>query len=179
MKDIEGGAQQKSSRCQSRHRRRAAAERGRSVEIAESPNRSDHTRARQHEVHIGKRPPSSTSERQLDPGRRSKRDSQLEYRDSPFQTTTNAVEVSVNVSSSTFLGVYGQRDTDQGREYCCLDGAWFRPEDGIPDSEIREYNRKVVQSTRLQSLRKRKHKSSHDNTDTQVLQQVRRWKADL
>lgn len=201
-KDIEDGAQQKTSPRQSRHRRQTTAGRRESVEIAESPSRSDYTsdlhnlgvttimkgsqdkgdstteQTQRHKVHSGQRALSSTSNRQLDPERRSYRESQAKDGDTLIQTTRIG-EISLNVSNGTLLGVYGQRKTSQGPEYCCLIGTWLRPEDGIPDSEIQEYDREVVQSTRRQSLRKRKWESDHDNTHTQVLGRVRRWKADL
>ncbi|KAK5086200.1 hypothetical protein LTR70_007445 [Exophiala xenobiotica] len=200
-KDIEGGAQQKRSRRQSRHRRQTTAERRGSVEIAESPSRSDHTsglhslgvttvmtgsqdggstmeRTQQHKVHSGKGPSSSMSTGQLDPEGRTNGDSHGEYRESQLPTT-NAVELLVNLSGGSFLGVYGQRETCQGREYCCLLGAWLRPEDGVPHDQIQEYDRELVQRSRRQSLRKRKRESDHDGTDTQVLQKVRQWRADL
>ncbi|KAK5086186.1 hypothetical protein LTR70_007431 [Exophiala xenobiotica] len=187
-RDTEGGAQQESQRRQSRHRCQNTAKSGGSVEIAESS--SDQTsdlqipgittvrtskgdspteRPQQQKLHIGKRPSSLTLERQLDPERKSKRDSQVEYR----------VEMLANVGGSDVLGIYGQRETNQGREYRCLIGAWLHPNDGIPHGEIQKYNREVIQSTRRQSLRKRKCESDHYVTDTRILQKVRQWKADV
>jgi len=126
-------------------------------------------RTQQHKAQSGQEPLSSTSKKQLGPERRSKRDSQVEYH----------VEMLVNVGGSDILGIYGQRETNQGREYRCLIGAWLLPDDGIPRGEIQKYNREVMQSTRRQSLRKRKRNSDHDETDTQVLQRVRQWNSNL
>lgn len=128
VKEIEDGAQQKRSCRQSRHRRQTTAERRESVEIAESPSRSDYTsglhnlgvtammngsqdkgdsrkeRTQLHKVHSGQGPSSLTSERQLDRERRSYRDSQVEHRDSQIRTTAVG-EISVKVSSGTLLGL--------------------------------------------------------------------------
>lgn len=199
VKDIEDGAQQKRSRRQSRHRRETTAGRRESFEIAESPSRSDYTsdlhnlgvttmmkgsqdkgdstteRTQQHKVHSGQGPSSLTSEKQLDPERRSYRDSQVERRDSQIRTIAIG-EISVKVSSGTLLGLYGQRETCQGPEYCCLIGTWLRPEDGIPQNQIQKYDRGVAQSHRRRSLRKRRSGCERD-ADTEVLQKVRRWKA--
>ncbi|KAK5069379.1 hypothetical protein LTR51_008629 [Lithohypha guttulata] len=191
VKDIAGGAQQKRTRRQIRHKRQTTAERDGSVEIAESPSRSDHKidvhslgvttvmagsqdkcdsmteRTQQCKAQSGQEPLSS--KKQLGPERRSNRDSQVEYH----------VEMLVNVGGSDVLGIYGQRETNQGREYRCLIGAWLHPDDGIPRGEIQKYNRGVMQSTRRQSLRKRKRDSDYDETDTRVLQKVRQWKTNL
>ncbi|KAK5936731.1 hypothetical protein PMZ80_010994 [Knufia obscura] len=201
VKDIEDGAQQKRSRRQSRHRRQTTAGRRESIEIAESPSRSDYTsdlhnlgvttimsgsrdkgdsrkeRTKLHKVHSGQGPSSSTSKRQLDAERRSYRDSQAEDRGSQI-LTTDVGEISVSVSRDDFLGVYGRRETCRGPEYCCLIGTWLRPEDGIPRNEIQKYDRGVAQDRRRRSLRKRRYWSDRD-ADTEVFQEVRRWKAGL
>ena len=139
--------------------------------MAGSQDKGDSMTARtqQHKAQSGQEPLSSTSKKQLGPVRRSKRDSQVEYH----------VEMLVNVGGSDILGIYGQRETNQGREYRCLIRAWLLPNDGIPRGEIQKYNREVMQSTRRQSLRKRKRNSDHDETDTRVLQRVRQWNSNL
>ncbi|KAK5309156.1 hypothetical protein LTR70_010553 [Exophiala xenobiotica] len=198
VKDIEDGAQQKRSRRQSRHRRETTAGRRESFEIAESPSRSDYThnlgvttmmngsqdkgdskkeRTKLHKVHSGQGPSSSISKRQLDAERRSYRDSQAEDRGSQI-LTTDVGEISASVSRNNFLGVYGQRETCQGPEYSCLIGTWLRPEDGIPQNQIQKYERGVAQSRRRRSFRKRRSGSERD-ADTEVLHEVRRWKAGL
>lgn len=134
-------------------------------------------RTEQHKAHSGQGPSSSTSKRQLDPERTSYRDSQAEDRDSQIRTT-GVGEISVNVSSGTLLGLYGQRETCQGPEYCCLIGTWLRPKDGIPQNQIQKYDRGVAQGRRRRPLRKRRSWCERD-ADTEVLHEVRRWKAGL
>jgi len=86
----------------------------------------------------------------------------------PRCTAIEDGKISTNTGDGSFLDVYGQRETRQGLEYFCRFEIWLRAEAGIPDKQIHEYNNEAVRSCRLQSLRKRKHESGHENTGARV-----------
>lgn len=98
-------------------------------------------RSQQHELCSGKAPSNSmlSVKRQLVPVRRSHENSQAGDEDAQSRRT-EIDAVSDKLRGGSLLGVYGQRETCQGPEHCCLMGIWLRPHHGIPHKQIKEYN---------------------------------------
>lgn len=83
---------------------------------------------------------------------------------------------SINVGEISFLGVYEQRETPQGPEYRCLVEMWLRPQDGIPQEQMQEYDDEIAQSRRRQTLRKRRYSFDGEDADVRMEKKIRRWK---
>lgn len=191
-----------SSSDQDRFEDMAPSGRQGSVEIPESPCRDGHLKIlhapRTATVTTGPQPQDGTdstiehdrqvcgsnslsssshmSQRQVSGEGRGRDISQM-AEESPRSRSITDNEIWGSANDTSCLGVFGQRETIRGPEYRCLVGTWLRPEDGIAKKQIRQYHRRlVVQSSRRQSLRKRKHKSAPVNTDERLLQKIKRWK---
>ena len=83
---------------------------------------------------------------------------------------------SIIVGGISFLGVYEQRETPHGPEYRCLVETWLRPQDGVPQEQIQEYDDEMTLIRRRQTLRKRQRSFDGEDADGRMVKKIRRWK---
>ena len=83
---------------------------------------------------------------------------------------------SIVVGEISFLGVYEQRGTPHGPEYRCLVETWLKPQDGVPQEQIQQYDDEMTLIRRRQTLRKRQHSFDGEDADGRTVKKIRRWK---